>query len=354
MNMKTIKGPAVFLAQFVTDDAPCNSLAGLAEWAAGKGFKGVQIPTWETRLIDMKQAAESETYLDEVTGMLADHGLVLTEFASHITGQLVAVHPAHDAVMDSFAPESVRANPGARREWAEQQLRYAARASARAGLTTHTTFSGSLLWPYLYPFPQWPEGLIDEGFTELAARWTPILNDFDAHGVDVCFEIHPAEDLHDGHSWEYFLDKAAHHPRANIMYDPSHFVLQALDYLSFTDHYHDRIKAFHVKDAEFRPDGKSGAYGGFMPWAKRAGRFRSPGDGQIDFGAIFTRLSTYGFEGWATLEWECFIKNPEDGAREGAAFIADHIIRVSERAFDDFVKSGADRAANRAMLGLEG
>lgn len=350
--MKTIQGPAVFLAQFAADEVPYNSLPSLAKWAAEKGFKGVQIPTWDTRLVDMKLAAESAAYCDELTGLLADHGLVLTEFASHITGQLVAVHPAHDRIMDSFAPETVRGNPDARRAWAEDQLRLAARASKRLGINRHVTFSGSLLWPYLYPYPQWPEGLIDEGFEELAARWRPILDDFDAHGVDIAYEIHPCEDIHDGYSWEAFLDKLGHHPRANIMYDPSHFVLQALDYLAFIDHYHDRIRAFHVKDAEFRPDGKSGAYGGYQPWSRRAGRFRSPGDGQVDFGTIFTKLSTYGFDGWATLEWECFIKNPEDGAREGAQFIRDHIIKVSDRAFDDFVKSGANRSVNRAMLGL--
>ena len=351
--MRTIKGPGVYLAQFAADEAPYDSLPSLAKWAAAKGFKGVQIPTWDTRLIDMKQAAESDAYCDDLRGTLADNGLELIELASHITGQLVAVHPAHDQIMDSFAPEAVRKNPGARRAWAEEQLRFAARASKRMGLTTHTTFTGSLAWPYLYPYPQWPEGLIDEAFTELAARWKPILDDFDAHGLDACFEIHPVEDTHDGHSWEMFLDKLNGHRRANIMFDPSHFVLQALDYLAFIDHYHDRIKAFHVKDAEFRPDGKSGAYGGFQPWEKRAGRFRSPGDGQVDFKAIFTKLSTYGYQGWAMLEWECFIKNPEDGASEGAKFIADHIIRISDRAFDDFVKSGADRASNRAMLGLE-
>ncbi|RVT81453.1 MULTISPECIES: sugar phosphate isomerase/epimerase family protein [Rhizobium/Agrobacterium group] len=351
--MRTIKGPGVFLAQFAADEAPYNSLASLAAWASAKGFKGVQIPTWDTRLIDMKQAAESDAYCDDLKGMLGEHGLEITELASHITGQLVAVHPAHDAIMDSFAPEHVRGNPAKRRAWAEEQLRFAARASKRLGIDRHVTFPGALLWPYLYPYPQWPEGLVEEGFDELARRWTPILDDFDAHGVDVCYEIHPSEDLHDGHSWEMFLDKVKEHPRANLMYDPSHLVLQGMDYLAFIDHYHERIKTFHVKDAEFRPDGKSGAYGGYQPWSKRAGRFRSPGDGQVDFGAIFTKLTTYGFDGWAVLEWECFVKNPEDGASEGARFITDHIIRVSDRAFDDFVKSGANRNANRAMLGLE-
>lgn len=350
--MRTIKGPGVFLAQFATDTAPHDTLPSIAGWAAGKGFAGVQIPTWDTRLIDMRQAAESQAYCDDLRGTLAEAGVELTEFASHITGQLVAVHPAHDAIMDSFAPEAVRGNPAGRRAWAEEQLRFAARASKNLGIDRHVTFSGSLLWPYLYPYPQWPEGLIEEAFDELARRWRPILDDFDAHGVDVCFEIHPCEDLHDGHSWEMFLDKVGGHPRACLMYDPSHFVLQALDYLAFIDHYHDRIRTFHVKDAEFRPDGKSGAYGGFQPWAKRAGRFRSLGDGQVDFGAVFTKLATHGFDGWAVLEWECFIKDSEVGAAEGARFIRDHIIQVSDRSFDDFVKSGADRAANRAMLGL--
>lgn len=352
-EMATIKGPAVYLAQFADDKPPFNTLEGLAKWCADKGFRAVQIPSWDERLINLELAAESDIYCDEITGLLSDHGLVAAELASHVIGQLVAVHPAHDMSFDGFAPEAVRGNPDARRAWAEERLRLAARASRRLGLTSHTTFSGSLLWPYIYPFPQWPEGLINEGFSELAARWRPLLDYFDSQGADVCFEIHPCEDLHDGHSWEVFLEKAGNHPRANIMYDPSHFVLQALDYLAFIDHYHDRIRSFHVKDAEFRPNGKSGAYGGFQPWSRRAGRFRSPGDGQIDFGAVFTRLSTYGFSGWAILEWECFIKNFEDGAREGAAFIRDHIVRVGDKAFDDFVKSKGDRAANRKMLGLE-
>jgi len=350
--MRTIKGPGVFLAQFAADQAPYNSLPSLAGWAADKGFAGVQIPTWDTRLIDMRQAAESKAYCDDLKGTLAERGLQVTELASHITGQLVAVHPAHDRIMDSFAPAEVHANPAARRAWAEQQLSFAARASRNLGIDRHVTFTGTLLWPYLYPYPQWPEGLIDEAFDELAKRWRPILDTFDRQGVDLCFEIHPCEDVHDGLTFEMFLERVGGHPRCNILYDPSHFVLQALDYLEFIDHYHERIRMFHVKDAEFRPNGKTGAYGGFQPWRNRAGRFRSLGDGQVDFGAIFTKLSTYDFDGWAVLEWECFLKHPEDGAAEGARFIKDHIIRVADRAFDDFVKSGANKAANRAMLGL--
>jgi sugar phosphate isomerase/epimerase len=226
-------------------------------------------------------------------------------------------------------------------------------ASKNLGLSAHATFSGALAWPYLYPWPQRPAGLVEEAFDELARRWLPILDHADENGIDVCYEIHPGEDLHDGVSFEMFLDRVKGHKRANMLYDPSHYVLQHLDYLDHIDIYHDRIKMFHVKDAELNPTGRQGVYGGFQSWVNRAGRFRSPGDGQVDFGGIFSKLTQYGFDGWAVVEWECCLKHPEDGAREGAAFVDAHIIRVTEKAFDDFAGAGTDRAANRRMLGLE-
>jgi sugar phosphate isomerase/epimerase len=168
----------------------------------------------------------------------------------------------------------------------------------------------------------------------------------------VCFELHPGEDLFDGTTFEMFLERVDNHPRCCLNYDPSHFVLQQLDYLGFIDVYHQRIKALHIKDAEFRPTAKQGVYSGYAPWIDRAGRFRSLGDGQVDFRAIFSKMAQYGYEGWAVLEWECCLKHPEQGAAEGAAFIRDHIIRVTEKAFDDFAASGTDEAQLNRMLGL--
>jgi sugar phosphate isomerase/epimerase len=350
--MKTIKGPAVFLAQFATDTPPCNTLDGIAGWAAGHGYVGVQIPSWDSRLFDLQRAADSKTYCDEIRGTLARHGIAPTELSTHLQGQLVAVHPAYDLAFDGFAPEAVRGSPAKRQAWAVEQMKLAAKASAHLGLQTHATFSGALAWPYLYPWPQRPAGLVETAFDELAKRWRPILDAFDAAGVDVGFEIHPGEDLHDGASFEMFLDRLGNHPRCNILYDPSHFVLQQLDYLAYLDLYHDRIKVFHVKDAEFKPSGRQGVYGGFQPWVNRAGRFRSLGDGQVDFTAIFSKLTQYDFAGWAVLEWECCIKSSEQGAAEGAPFIKAHIIEAAARAFDDFASGGTDQAANRRMLGL--
>ena len=351
--MKTIQGPAVFLAQFVRDEAPFDSLEGMAGWAASLGFKGVQIPTWDARLIDLKAAAESKGYCDELAGKLAVHGLVVTELSTHLQGQLVAAHPAYSELLDGFAPPALHGNPGARQEWAVEQLTLAARASANLGLAAHATFSGALAWHLFYPWPQRPAGLIDEAFAELARRWRPILDTFDSVGVDLCYELHPGEDLFDGTTFERFLEAVGGHPRANILYDPSHMILQCLDYLAFLDIYHERIKAFHVKDAEFHASGRSGVYGGYAGWVERAGRFRSLGDGQVDFKQVFSKMAQYDYAGWAVLEWECALKDAEAGAREGAQFIANHIIPVTARAFDDFAGAETDRARNRRVLGLD-
>ena len=350
--MKTIQGPAIFLAQFLGDEPPFDSLEHLAQWAAGLGYKGLQLPT-APRLFDLEQAASSQQYCDDVQALLARHGLQVTELSTHLQGQLIAVHPAYDALFDGFAPEHVRGDSAARTAWATQQLLWAASASQRLGLTAHVTFSGALAWPYLYPWPQRPAGLVETAFAELAKRWLPILDAFDAAGVDLCYELHPGEDLHDGVTFERFLAAVNDHPRASILYDPSHFVLQQLDYLAFIDIYHARIKAFHVKDAEFRPNGRQGVYGGYGDWQDRAGRFRSLGDGQIDFKAIFSKLAQYDFPGWAVLEWECCLKHPEDGAAEGARFISEHIIHVAERAFDDFAGSAVDQEQIHHLLGLK-
>jgi sugar phosphate isomerase/epimerase len=347
-----MKGPGIFLAQFASSQPPFNSLEGMAKWAASLGYVGVQVPTSDAALFDIKLAAGSQTYCDEIKGRLAKHGIEISELSTHLQGQLMAVHPAYIEQFKAFAVPAVRDKPTAWPAWAAEQLMFAAQASKRLGLKAHATFSGALLWPQMYPWPQRPTGLVEMGFKELARRWRPVLDGFGEAGVALCYEIHPGEDLHDGVTFERFLEAVDGHTAASILYDPSHFVLQQLDYLAFIDHYHERINAFHVKDAEFRPNGKSGVYGGYQNWVDRPGRFRSPGDGQIDFTGIFSKFAQYGYEGWAVLEWECALKASEDGAREGAPFIKRHIIRTTDRAFDDFAATGADAGTNRKILGL--
>ncbi len=348
-SQSQIKGPAIFLAQFMGDEAPFNSLKSITKWAKDLGYIGVQLPTWDSRVMDLDKAASSKTYCDELKGKCS--GLAITELATHLQGQLVAVHPAYDVMFDGFAPAGVRNNVSARTAWAVDQMVKACKASKNLGLPVMATFSGALLWPYLYPWPQRPAGLVDMAFKELAKRWKPILKAAEENGVDLAFELHPGEDLHDGVTFELF-QRATKSKRVAINYDPSHFVLQCLDYVGFISEYRDAIKAFHVKDAEFRPSAKSGVYSGYQGWKERPGRFRSLGDGQVDFKQVFTKLTEIGYSSWAVLEWECCIKDAAQGAAEGAPFIKSMLIETPRKAFDDFAGTGADEAANRKILGI--
>jgi len=347
-----IKGPPIFLAQFAGDVAPSTSRAAITTWAGSLGYKGVQIPTWDGRLFDPKKAAESQTYCDELKGVAKNNGVEITELASHIMGHMVAVNPAYDEAFDAIAPMKLRGKPKERQAWAVEHMMQVAKASRKLGLEASVTFSGSLAWPYVYPYPQRPAGLVEAAFTELANRWKPILDAYDESGVDVGFEIHPGEDVFDGASFELFLHALKDHKRCQINYDPSHFVLQHLDYLEFIDIYHERICAFHVEDAELNPTGRQGVYSGYQSWINRAGRFRSLGDGQVDFSAIFSKLAAYNYDSWAVLEWECCLKHPEEGAAEGAPFIDSHIIRVTEKVFDDYVSGKTDEAQIKRLLGI--
>ena len=350
--MKTIKGPAIFLAQFAGDKKPFNNLDSICKWASNLGYKAIQIPSWDSRLFDIEKAGESKNYCDEIKGIVNSNGLEISELSTHLQGQLVASHNAYDKMFDAFAPKQLHGNVKARTEWAIDQVKLAANASCNFGIDVMASFSGSLLFHTMYPWPQRPKGLVEAGFKELAKRWTPILDHCKDKGVEVCYEIHPGEDLHDGISYERFLKVTNNHSAAKILYDPSHFILQQLDYLKFIDFYHENIRMFHVKDAEFNPTGKSGVYGGYEDWINRPGRFRSLGDGQIDFKSIFSKLSQYDFDGWAVLEWECCIKSPEQGAKEGVKFITDHIIQVTEQTFDDFAGSETNHDDINEILGL--
>ncbi|MBR0693191.1 sugar phosphate isomerase/epimerase [Bradyrhizobium lablabi] len=349
MKPKTIRGPGLFISQFIGAEPPFDTLSGLAEWAQGLGFKALQIPVSDPRLKDLADLPDREA-ISKIEAVMSKTGLDVSEIAAQRSGQLLAVHPAYDETMDVLASPDVRGRPAARRELAVQDLRWAIARAAVLGTGKVVTFSGGLAWPYLYPYPPRPAGLVERAFDELARRWRPLLDEADRANVDLCFELHPGQDLHDGITFERFLGCVDHHPRVKINYDPSHFLLQQMDYLGFIDRYHQRIGAFHVKDAEFRPGAASGVYGGYQDWLDRPGRFRSVGDGQIDFGGIFDRLTRYSYDGWAVLEWECCLKNSNDGAREGARFIDEHIIRVSERSFDAAL--GASMSADRIDLAL--
>jgi sugar phosphate isomerase/epimerase len=348
--MNAIQGPAIFLAQFMRDHPPYNDIRTLAPWAASLGYKGLQLPAGDPRVLDIDKAATSQAYCDDYRAMLAGHGLVVTELNAALQGQVLAIHPAYEPMFDWCHPPGLRG--ASLTAWAGDELRKIIAAAARLGTKAIPAFSGGFAWHLAYPWPQRPAGLIDEAFAELVGRWQPILDAARDAGVSFAYELHPCNDLFDGATFEMFLDRVNGHPAVGINYDASHFVLQQLDYLDFLRRYSDRVRGFHVKDAEFRPTGRVGAYGGYQPWAARAGRFRSPGDGQVDFKRVFTLLTEAGYRGWAVLEWECCVKDSEQGAREGAPFIQSHLIEATQTAFDDFAGAKTDPRRNRSLLGL--
>ena len=348
--MKTIKGPGIFLAQFLRDHEPYNNLKNICSWVANLGYKGVQIPTWDKRVIDLDKAAASKSYCEDLQASLEKSGLQVTELAAHLQGQVLAIHPAYETAFGTFYPEGL--DDSERVKWARAELIKSVKASANLGLKAVPVLSGGLAWHMIYPWPQRPAGLVDMAFKELCRRWKPVLDVAQNQGVTIAFELHPGSDIYDGATFEMFLDVSEEHEAACINYDPSHFLLQQLDYCQFIRLYGERITAFHVKDAEFNPSGRVGVYGGYQSWANRAGRFRSLGDGQVDFTRVFTLLTEAGYSGWAVLEWECCVKSPEQGAAQGAPFIAKHIIEATEVAFDDFAGGKSDDELNKKILGL--
>ena len=348
--MPEMKGPAIFLAQFIRDEEPYNNISNIGRWVADLGFKGVQIPGWDPRVIDLDKAAESKTYCDEYKGTLKEMGLEPTEVAGHLAGQVLAVHPAYEILVEAFHPTGLKGD--ARTEWAAGELKKCIYASVNLGTSVIPVLSGGFAWHMIYPWPQRPDGIIQETFKELAKRWRPLLDLAHDKGTVFAYELHPGSDLYDGATYEMFLDCTDNHAAACLNYDPSHLLLQQLDYLEFIRLYGERIRGFHVKDAEFRPSGRVGVYGGYQSWPGRAGRFRSLGDGQVDFTRVFTLLTEAGYSSWAVLEWECCVKSPEQGAAEAVPFITRHIIETTEVAFDDFAGGQADPARNRKILGL--
>lgn len=348
--MRSIKGPGIFLAQFLRDAEPYDNLENIGKWVADLGYKGVQIPTWDSRVFDLDKAAQSKAYCDDLKAPLAAIGLEITELAAHLQGQVLAIHPAYETAFAPFYPDDL--DDTARVEWATAQLIKSVKASANMRLKAVPVLSGALAWHMMYPWPQRPAGLISMAFKELYRRWKPVLDTARDEGITIAYELHPGSDIYDGATFEMFLDIADEHPAACLNYDPSHFLLQQLDYCDFIRLYGGRITAFHVKDAEFNASGRVGVYGGYQRWSDRAGRFRSLGDGQIDFTRIFTLLTEASFDGWAVLEWECCVKSPEQGAAEGAPFIARHIIEATDVAFDDFAAGESDDELNKKILGL--
>lgn len=190
--MRTIKGPGIFLAQFIGGQSPFNTTDGLAQWAAGLGYKAIQMPCNHASLFDVEQAAVSQTYCDDIRGMLAQHGLTISELSTHLEGQLVAVHPTYDDAFDGFAPQAVRGNSQARQVWATRTL-HQPRQPRKTGVDgARHVFRIAGVALFLPPPPHNAQRFA-EAFQELADRWRPILDGFDEQGLMSVLKFIPAK-----------------------------------------------------------------------------------------------------------------------------------------------------------------
>lgn len=348
----------IFVAQYLGQPG-CEDLMATARTMAGIGYKQLQLTP---DCFDLAAAAASQGWcVDNLIGPLGELGLRVSEVSFHIPGQLMAVHPAYAAQYRGFLPAALQ--PGATLqtmyEWGVEQTKRVIDASVNLGINAAVGFTGSLGWPYMYPWPQRPGGLVAELFRELAARWAPIVEYAHDRNVLLAFELHPDEDVHDGTTFERFHDaltKQGLSPSVvddvGINYDPSHLVLQQLDYLEFLSTYLNWIYAYHVKDAVFEPNGKQGVYGGYAPWSERAGRFCTPGTGQVDFAAIEEILA---WTNPAVVEWEDPRQDALQGARWANQYLTTGTVPYEDviepaAAFDDFAQTDVDVAA---LLGLD-
>ena len=201
--MAKMKGPAIFLAQFIRDEEPYDSIDNIGRWVADLGYTGVQIPGWDPRAIDIDRAAESKTYCDEYRGKLKEMGLELTEVTGYLAGQVLAMHPAYEILFEGFHPPGLKGDT--RTAWAAGELVKCIRASVNMGTDVIPVLSGGFAWQMVYPWPQRPDGLIHEAFAELARLWRPLLDQARDSGTVFAYELHPGSDIYDGATFEMFL-----------------------------------------------------------------------------------------------------------------------------------------------------
>lgn len=326
---KLDKGPALFLAQpYNPRRDGWNSLEACARTAGGAGYTGLQLQLWESGLLDLAKAADDKGYCDSLHEVAANAGCPIVEVANHLHTNLVVTSHVYRPQFEEMFSQMPRGKISSKLQWTwgAEKVRQSIRATRNFGLDRMAAFSGGTLFPFVYKWPQQPDGLVYAAFRLLADQWGPLLDYADDHGVDICFELHPGMDLLSGAAFEYFLEMVNDHEHACLILDVSHWILMGMtmeNILQYIRSYSQRIRMWHVKDARFDPTAKCGVYN-FFGWQYGAGQFRSLGDGQVNYPAIFRLIRELGLDEVlrATLEWECVHKGIQQGiVEEGAPYI---------------------------------
>jgi sugar phosphate isomerase/epimerase len=296
-------------------------LKELAEKAASWGYNGLELACWGDHF-DAEKGAKDPAYCEQQKAILAEHGLKIWSISNHLAGQLIC-DPNNDSRSDMFAPAELAGDAEGKRQWAIQQMKYAAQAAKNLGISVVNGFTGSSIWHMLYSFPPVSDKMIDDGFKFFADNFNPILDVFAECGVKFALEVHPTEIAFDTITAKRALDAIGNRPEFGFNFDPSHLFWQMVDPVKFIQEFPDRIYHVHMKDAALQLDGKGGILGSHLDFGRpgRGWEFRSLGHGGVNFEEIIRELNRIGYNGPLSVEWEDCGMEREYGAKEACDFV---------------------------------
>ena len=311
------------------------SLETVCEKAKEFGYDGIEIGLPD-HLDVTRQDIE---YYDSIKALLGKYGLSVYTISTHLIGQAVCdnIDGRHKAIL----PDRIYGDgepEGVRKRAAEELIR-TGEAAAKLGLDTVVGFTGSSIWQYLYSFPPVTEDMINEGYTDFARRFTPILDAYQKLGVRFALEVHPTEIAFDTVTAERALKAVNYHPAFGFNYDPSHLGYQGVDYVDFIYRFPDRIFHVHMKDVYWSDTPKpAGVFGGYVAFGdpRRYWNFRSMGHGRINFEEIIRALNYINYQGPLSVEWEDSAMDRDHGAKESCEFVKRIDFKSSAHAFDAF------------------
>ncbi|MER3408601.1 MAG: AP endonuclease [Thermoleophilia bacterium] len=313
-------------------DLPLEELARKAgEW----GFDGLELACWGDHFqVDL--ALADPGYPRRVREVLERNQLTVLAIGAHLVGQAVCdpIDERHRAIL----PPEVWGDGDAEgvRQRAAERMKDTARAAAALGVTQVNGFTGSPIWHLLYSFPPNDFDRIERGYQEVAERWGPIIDVFEAEGVRFGLEVHPTEIAYDFVTTRKTLAAMGGRPGFGINLDPSHFAHQHVDPAVFVLEFADRIYHVHVKDSRKRLDGRRSILCSHLDFGEeeRGWDFVSPGHGDVDFESLIRALNRIGYRGPLSIEWEDSGMDREWGARDALAFVRRIDFEPSAVAFD--------------------
>jgi sugar phosphate isomerase/epimerase len=301
-------------------DLPFEEVARLAgEW----GYDGLEIASWGDHL-DVNRAVSDPAYVANRLEILERNGLKVFTISNHLVGQAVCDDPIDQRHQD-IVPPHVWGDGDAEgvRQRAAEELKQTARAAAALGVKTVTGFTGSKIWKTIAGFPPVPESMIDDGYQDFADRWNPILDVFDEVGVRFALEPHPSEVAFDYWSSKRTLEAIGNRDAFGFNFDPSHFVWQQIDPVTFLQDFADKIYHVHCKESVTQLNGRNGRLASHLPWGdpRRGWDFVSTGHGEVPWEPIFRTLNWIGYEGPTSVEWEDAGMDRLVGGPEALAFV---------------------------------